>query len=373
MDPTYVQQETLRWPYSKITKFLPYTHSTHSTQKLNQLNDPYPEQAPIEEDLFDVGTEIFEHPNLPSSSSSSAQWIDSDTLPQLYNPSDELKERPSSTFTDEFEDDQDEDLISYLLDYSNPPPAILPKPLNPDHTDADSALVTSSTLLNESDAADCAQIFEITNPPSVENSPGAPPLFPQVLSSQLRPVNFKPFIRRGFPSGAPNHTPIQGLCSNKIILRTCFRIAEALKVSSGTMKSGSSSPISSCQNQPKQTLVELYAIVKTSYRRGSYQIFRFADIFFPSRPPYLMGKWEGWLGNPYLDKCGESFLTQKHLRLTYDWHCANTSTSEERSLKLCRVVGVISSSLDGTVAIRIVNIQKAEWSDVEDMKEILEA
>lgn len=115
-------------------------------------------------------------------------------------------------------------------------------------------------------------------------------------------------------------------------------------------------------------------MVSHSYRKGSTQFFTFSDIFFPIWPPFLSGKWQGWIGNPSLDKEGRCFLQP-------DGTGGDTEFGRE-TYKLCRVIGTISanesmpgkktdaSPEDGPAEpiMVVYGNHAASWSEIEYMK-----
>ncbi|EGD98971.1 hypothetical protein TESG_06334 [Trichophyton tonsurans CBS 112818] len=201
------------------------------------------------------------------------------------------------------------------------------------------------------------------------------------------PTNLDPFIRRTFPSHVIEPSAVQGLSSDQILLRTHFRIGEALAFHN-TRITRNEKPV------PRITLVELYALVTESYRSGHFQNFTFSDIFFPIYPPQLVGEWSGWQHSSYLNQVGRYFLTDcetSHIHV----HGGNSNSTQGipsrrvDSPKMCRVVGILSQDNNSHLRIkpprqhfpnsrqldrkklRILRIQKACWSDIQMMKEAL--
>lgn len=234
----------------------------------------------------------------------------------------------------------------------------------------------------------------------------------------------KPFLRPPFPTAVSNRSPVQGLTSINTLLRTCFRIGEALNASLSPDPASLQSPKNppnSCRPQAKGTalsssatiLIELYAFVEHSYRSNNTQFFRFADLFFPSRPPYLCGAWQGWNNNPVFDADGRRFLGRGgrewkytdvvagHKRRRKDSGCADAESRPNDcgldrfagGRKICRVVGTIDkhARYDGQdifaetgfgtspapsvagVTMTVLSIWEAQWSDVDYVKGIVEA
>ncbi|KAK2761766.1 hypothetical protein FQN54_001594, partial [Arachnomyces sp. PD_36] len=169
----------------------------------------------------------------------------------------------------------------------------------------------------------------------------------------------QPFLRHAFPTPVRGHSHIQGL-SSRTVLRTCFRIGEAMKASlpaTSTANSGG-------QPAPRTTLIELYAIVSASYLCHNRQFFTFSDLFFPRRPPYLTGIW-----------VGENPSTKDSRR--------NRNSDEKGDLdSICRVLGIVDSTSMRTrddnsngqgTTMAVLGIWRADWADVEYVKGIVEA
>ncbi|KAM5452835.1 hypothetical protein MaudCBS49596_003142 [Microsporum audouinii] len=203
--------------------------------------------------------------------------------------------------------------------------------------------------------------------------------------SDMEVPRVEPFVRSNFPLHTSSPSAVQGLSSDQILLRTCFRIGE-------TLASRNIPDMRAGDNLRTTTVVELYASVSKSYRSGPSQIFIFSDIFFPAHPPYLMGEWRGWQQNSYLNQVGRYFLSEDGSN-GYGAKLNNKQKLLDRGQgrsKMCRVVGVISqegssftednghprspiSQLPtGHGRLRILRIQKADWSDIALMKKAMD-
>jgi hypothetical protein len=101
---------------------------------------------------------------------------------------------------------------------------------------------------------------------------------PLVESDEYSPL--KPFARPGFPSKVLDRSSITGISSN-IILRTCFRIGEALR--EGAL----------CGGLGQDAIIELFARVVDSSQdiTPTKLYFEFADLFH-DRPPFIRGTLE---------------------------------------------------------------------------------
>lgn len=231
-----------------------------------------------------------------------------------------------------------------------------------------------------------------------------------------KPNILKPFVRPPFSRPVHDRSPIQGLTSSHTLLRTCFRIGEALIV---CLSQGASTqlapkppkpslpsqldplipPPSKPETGPSATptiLIELYALVESSHRINNTQYFTFADLFFPLRPPYLAGVWEGCAANAVFEEDGRAFLGPGGR----EWRWNDASKRSKNGgvegddgcggRKMCRVVGVIERDGNGkgngmqgvttlpgqagdVVVMSVLSIWKATWSDVEYVKGIVEA
>lgn len=91
-----------------------------------------------------------------------------------------------------------------------------------------------------------------------------------------------PFARPDFPFRVRDRSPISGFSAN-LILRTCFRIGEAIRASITGANSG------------QDVIIELFARVTGSFRQSgtSKQYFQFADLF-NNRPPFPKGVLENY-------------------------------------------------------------------------------
>ncbi|MCJ1463809.1 hypothetical protein MMC07_002418 [Pseudocyphellaria aurata] len=109
-----------------------------------------------------------------------------------------------------------------------------------------------------------------------------------------------PFIRPSFPAVIRDRSPILGL-SSRMVLRTCFRIGEALNAASAASRSQA------------DAVIELYARVESSERElgGFKQKFYFSDLFTPGKPPFLAGTYGLWRGSQLWDLDSMVFLGEK--------------------------------------------------------------
>lgn len=154
--------------------------------------------------------------------------------------------------------------------------------------------------------------------------------------------NALPFARPPFPSKVLDRSPILGLSSSPL-LRTCFRIGEALNAAT----------VASHTNL--DPLIELYARVTYSQRVGVEQFFQFADLFRSERPPFLNGSYVGWKSVDLWDCDSKYFL------------------GETGKGRMARCVGKLKrdEKKRGSWKMVIFSIWEASWDDVGYVKGIV--
>jgi len=154
--------------------------------------------------------------------------------------------------------------------------------------------------------------------------------------------NALPFVRHPFPTKVLDRSPILGLSSSPL-LRTCFRIGEALNAAT----------IASHTNL--DPLIELYARVTYSQRVGAEQFFQFADLFRSDRPPFLNGTYVGWKAVDLWDCDSKYFL------------------GESGRGKIARCVGRLKRDEvnKGSWKMVVLSIWEASWDDVGYVKGIV--
>ena len=145
-------------------------------------------------------------------------------------------------------------------------------------------------------------------------------------------TNRKPIVRSPFPDPVRDRSPIIGLSSN-LVLRTCFRIGEAINQAGKATRNG------------QNILFELYAQVLTSHRDAVKQHFVFADLFH-ERPPHLKGEYDAIVWKPV-----ELF--------NYD------SGRFLSKAKICRCIGHIKRNESKEWVMAVLNIWEATWEDIE--------
>lgn len=149
--------------------------------------------------------------------------------------------------------------------------------------------------------------------------------------NETRAAARKPIVRRLFPSAVRDRSPIIGLSSNTL-LRTCFRIGEAINQSSQAAKSG------------QHVMIELYARVLASERTEKQQYFTFCDVFH-AKPPYIQGVYDAamWKAVQLFEYDGRRLLQPG---------------------RMCRCIGTMRRN--GRERIMAVhNIWEATWEDIQ--------
>ncbi|KAF1976854.1 hypothetical protein BU23DRAFT_418469, partial [Bimuria novae-zelandiae CBS 107.79] len=142
----------------------------------------------------------------------------------------------------------------------------------------------------------------------------------------------KPIVRCQFPDPVRDRSPIIGLSSN-LLLRTCFRIGEAINQAARANKNG------------QNIMIELYARVRSSERDAVKQRFVFSDLFH-DRPPYLKGEYDA------------SIWKQVEL---YNYDSGRFLSKAE----MCRCVGMIKRNENKEWMMVVLNIWEATWEDVD--------
>lgn len=152
-----------------------------------------------------------------------------------------------------------------------------------------------------------------------------------------------PFTRPPFPKPIRDRSPILGL-TNRAVLRTCFRIGEALNAAAAASRTNT------------DAVIELYARVIHSERetgKGFKQFFQFGDLF-TDKPSYLSATYSLWKGVGLWDMDSKVFL------------------GEEGRGKMARVLGRIKKREGGGGCEMVVlSIWEVDWEDVGVAKGIV--
>lgn len=150
----------------------------------------------------------------------------------------------------------------------------------------------------------------------------------------------KPIVRPLFPGPVRDRSPIIGLSPN-LLLRTCFRIGEAINQAAKATKSG------------QNIIFELYGRVLSSERDAAKQHFVFTDLFH-ERPPHLKAEYDAniWKQVELFNYDSGRFLFKA---------------------KTCRCVGQIKRNDNKEWIMVVFNIWEAAWEDIEWVEGIVNA
>lgn len=157
-----------------------------------------------------------------------------------------------------------------------------------------------------------------------------------------------PFIRPLFPAPMLDRSPIQGL-NSRTVLRTCFRIGEALNAATASLHSAGA----------PDAVMELYCRSLSSIRHPTSfkQTFQFGDLFSSDSPPFLTGTYMTWRGIGLWDHDSRAFL------------------GGDGKGKMARVVGKIKrlEKEDGLKSweMLVMSVWEVDWEDVGVAKGIV--
>ena len=304
-----------------------------------------------QDDFSDVGAD-------DQSNATSDEWFGDEDLQEAVPDwlDDVPVAQPPSNEVD-IKHDADYDQLVALAESSPPSSQVSGKCINsdPQNTiDMDHPMIDVQTPCTESSTVK-SDLFESFEPSSVTTGPKAlsgkshtpshdlqmkPPPRPLAadeirFNSDAVPL---PFVRRPFPKEARlDGSPIQGL-QNRTILRTVFRVGEAINAASA--KKG------------RDVIVELYARVIRSARVDFKQHFLFADLF-TDKPPYLEGTYGIWKGVRLWEEDADVFL------------------GEGNQGKVCRVVGTIKTKESGPPRLNVRSIWECTYEDVRIAKGVV--
>jgi hypothetical protein len=254
---------------------------------------------------------------------------------QLHTNSS-VTQSASSPSDDEFDDDIAEDILAALTPH--------------DFYTAPASTSTNTIFVNKANTASCVEesLFDLepnssspllTNSESTSNKHSKKFVSPVTSHTRFKAASAflssqeprKPIVRPSFPTPVRDRSPIVGL-SQHTLLRTCFRIGEAINQAVHASKTNN------------RILIELYARIYESNRIDKKQHFTFCDLFH-EKPPYI--------------------------KATYDsviWKSVQLFEYDSRRLlqqgKLCRCMGTMKR--DGKEwTMTVLNIWEATWEDVE--------
>lgn len=140
----------------------------------------------------------------------------------------------------------------------------------------------------------------------------------------------KPIVRPAFPTPVRDRSPIIGL-SSMTLLKTCFRIGEAINQGCQAARSG------------QRVVIELNARVLYSRRTDTKQYFTFCDLFH-TKAPYINAVYDAaiWKSVQLFEYDGRDLL---------------------QTGKICRCIGTMKR--DGKEWIMaVLNIWEASWDDI---------
>ncbi|KAH3945146.1 hypothetical protein HBI56_054790 [Parastagonospora nodorum] len=168
---------------------------------------------------------------------------------------------------------------------------------------------------------------------------------PMTLTTRLLALNGdidcaearKPIARAPFPNAVCDRSPIIGLSPNTL-LRTCFRIGEAINQAHQSSRSD------------KRIVFELYARILDSERVETKQLFTLCDLFH-GKPPYIKASYEGvlWKSVQLYDYDSKRLLLQG---------------------RICRCMGTMKR--DGKEwVMSVMNIWEATWDDIKWVEGII--
>ncbi|KAH7074095.1 hypothetical protein FB567DRAFT_536772 [Paraphoma chrysanthemicola] len=148
-----------------------------------------------------------------------------------------------------------------------------------------------------------------------------------------------PIVRSPFPDPVRDRSPIIGL-SSSTLLRTCFRIGEAINQAHHASKSG------------RHILFELYARILDSRRDNVRQYFTLCDLFH-GKPPYIQASYDAalWRSVQLFDYDSKRLLQQG---------------------RICRCMGKMKREGKEWV-MTVLNIWEATWDDTKWVEGIVNA
>lgn len=186
--------------------------------------------------------------------------------------------------------------------------------------------------------------LEATTMGNSEATPGPSPAdheSPPVSKSTAR----RPIVRTPFPIPTKDRSPVIGLSSDTV-LRTCFRVGEALNTGCQAVRLS------------RGVVIELYARVTASWREPQRasgtgrQHFTLADLFH-GHAPFLEGVYDGWKGVDGAERESARFLT----------------ATLEAEGRICRCVGRMRR-VDQKWRFHVTSICEMGWENVEHIAAI---
>lgn len=308
-----------------------------ASDTLSYLSDIDHLQSPYDNHLVSLSDS---QPLIESSSPSLRSRSDYQLVSNHEASSERLTPDSHSSNEDMYDD---EEIDTGLLDFLSPPSAQVPPsspPASPDQKRITKSQWTPPDPITP--ATSPVKLAVPSSPSLAESTPASAKGHPTPSKDIPHKVSFDengaaiPFIRPVFPEPVRDRSPVLGLTS-KTLLRTCFRIGEALNAGSTALRTR------------KDAVIELYARVSYSERPagGVKQHFHFADIFSPDKPPFLKGTYGLWKGVAIWDLDSKVFL------------------GEKGKGKMARVVGRIGrEEKTRGLEMTVLSIWEADWEDV---------
>ncbi|KAH7381284.1 hypothetical protein DE146DRAFT_670095 [Phaeosphaeria sp. MPI-PUGE-AT-0046c] len=245
---------------------------------------------------------------------------------------------------EEFNDNlNDEDFLELTSQVMDPSGNIADLPSSPCHSDS-----THTVYVGEEYPGPAAKL-PVSPKTDMGNNQSSSKKFvsPMTLTSRLLASTGnidcaearKPIARAPFPEGVRDRSPIIGLSSDTL-LRTCFRVGEAINQAHQSSKNG------------KHIVFELYARILESSRTDTKQSFTFCDLFH-GKPPYIKGLYDGakWQSVRLFNYDGQRLLRQG---------------------RICRCMGTMKRDGKNWV-MNLSSIWEAAWDDIKWVEGIVNA
>ncbi|KAF9697750.1 hypothetical protein EKO04_004484 [Ascochyta lentis] len=244
-----------------------------------------------------------------------------------------IQRADSQCNVDDFDDDDlmDDDLLDLTTDAGNGSSSLDQQSSSSAKIDVvdECLLVTQTSGMS---AGDASFLDEDANSSKHTQKKFVSPVTPTTrLLASTSDEPRKPIVRPAFPAAVRDRSPVVGL-SSSTVLRTCFRVGEAINQSCQANKNGNS------------ILIELYTRVLYSERDDLQQRFTFCDLFH-TKPPYIQAVY------------GAAIWKSVEL-FEYD------SARLLQQGRICRCMGTMKR--DGKDWIMtVLNVWEATWDDVE--------
>jgi hypothetical protein len=189
--------------------------------------------------------------------------------------------------------------------------------------------------------------------PSLSSSPGMTPTQDSML---VTPSPIKAFVRQlPQPSTFESRIDMPWL-NGDLRITTCFRIAEVVRLELQPV------PIDMAQNHSH--MIELYARLKSMVQQQNGKAnIQFADAFFPTKPPYLVGACTvdhtSAVAASILSACPESVHTLS----------SSAQSSKRPDYPLCRAIVRTKNAMK---EVEVLKIRESSWSELEYIRGVVE-